>query len=310
MEKFEVDLEFFNLAKILSEQTDDGVNDDYEDVKTRFVEEIWNAKLDSLSELKSKLQHTQSKLEKLKKQSDKIKNKKKLDDIKKDIKETEELISKIKVKIELAEEEINNTNLGLKTNKTDAKYLINIRINRDEVFEYYEIIKKIYSLIHEIEDNTVINIEIYEALREQSTSAPANYTYTINQLNSLVELYDYMNGYMSVEARDHGEILFTDDVGNENEDKLSLGDVYFINKRIDSIVDFIKQKQFTPYETMIYIHNYLTSLKYTDSEGYFTQMVTGPLLKQEIVCAGYASLTKAIPKSPSFMLPSFLIITF
>ena len=291
MEKFEIDLEFFDLAKILSEQAENGVNDDYEMVKTKFAEEIWNAKLDSLSELKAKLENTQRELEEKQKQSTKTKNKKKLAAIKKDIQTIQESITAIKAKINLAEEDIKNTNLGLKANGKDVKYSINIRINRDDVFEYYEIIKKIYSLIHEIEDKTVVNIEIYEALREQTTSAPANYTYTIDQFNSLVELYDHMNGYMSVEAREHGEILFTDDV---SEAKLSLGDVYFINKRIDSIVDFIKQKQFTPYEAMLYIHNYLTSLEYTDSEGYFTQMITGPLLGQEIVCAGYASLTKAI----------------
>ena len=294
MEKFEISLEFFDLAKILSEQKQENIAIDYEEVKTRISEEIWNAKLDSLSELKAKLKYTQDKLEEMQEQIAKIKNKKKLAAIKKSIKATEVAISQIKAEIDQLDMDIENTNSGKRTNKKDINYSINLRINRDEVFEYYEIVKKIYSLLRDLEDKAVVNIEIYEALREQETTAPVNYTYTIEQFNDLVELYNHMNGYKVAEGHEYGDILFTDDVNDRNENKLSLGDVYFINKRIDNIVDFIKQKQFTPYEAMLYIHNYLTALEYNDTESCIAQMITGPLLGQEIVCSGYASLTKAI----------------
>ena len=68
--------------------------------------------------------------------------------------------------------------------------------------------------------------------------------------------------------------------------------IYFINKRITNIVDFIKQKQFTPFEAMIYIHNYVTSLQYTRGDA--SQIIVGALNGQEIVCSGYASIIKAI----------------
>ena len=142
MEKFEISLEFFDLAKILSEQKQENIAIDYEEVKTRISEEIWNAKLDSLSELKAKLKYTQDKLEEMQEQIAKIKNKKKLAAIKKSIKATEVAISQIKAEIDQLDMDIENTNSGKRTNKKDINYSINLRINRDEVFEYYEIVKK------------------------------------------------------------------------------------------------------------------------------------------------------------------------
>ena len=294
MREYEIDIEFNDLARIMSDVGSDGIIDGFnEDIKDRFAEEIWNTKLDYLQQLKNDLSYNRRKLLQNEKLIAGIRNKKKLAIIKKDIEIFKTRLGDIQNKLNLVSTDINNTNKGL---ENDVKCCINLQIDRNEVFEYYEIIKKMYSLLQEMDSDRIINIDIYEDLRAQETTSPVNYTYTIEQFNSLVELYNHMNGYKKTGNRESGEIFFTDDVSSRETPgtRLSLGDVYFINKRITDIVDYIKQKQFTPYEAMIYIHYYLSGLEYFDSEKCFAQMITGPLLGQEIVCSGYASLTKAI----------------
>ena len=143
----------------------------------------------------------------------------------------------------------------------------------------------------------MINIVIFENLNKQDVSAPINYSYTQKEMCDIVELYHDINGYIAKDDQNTINIYFADSTNDEYNSfsKLSLGDTIFVNNRIDAIVKYIKEKEFTPYEAMIYIHNWATGFKYRENiKDLNQQMIVGPIKEFDVVCAGYVSLIKAI----------------
>ena len=62
-------------------------------------------------------------------------------------------------------------------------------------------------------------------------------------------------------------------------------------------MDYIKEGQFTPFEAATFIHQYITTqFAYKENEDYLysPRSLVGVLTSDDIVCVGYASLTKAI----------------
>ena len=180
-------------------------------------------------------------------------------------------------------------------NKPTINFVVNLRVNREDFFKVGDELKEVCDELSKACNCDLINIEIYENLSEQSVSAPINYTYTINEINDIAQIYKRINDNIKKSNCNPVGLYFTDSETQEDlsSSRLSFEDVININQKIDDVVDIIKEKRFTPYETMLYIHNWLTSFEYKN-KGSSSQMIIGPLNGSDIVCAGYVSLTKTI----------------
>lgn len=81
------------------------------------------------------------------------------------------------------------------------------------------------------------------------------------------------------------------------EEAWSLEQVLNANKKIDEVIETIRQNNFTPFEAMACIHYYITShFAYFDDKKNpnNSRSITGVFNSDSIVCVGYANLTKAI----------------
>lgn len=77
----------------------------------------------------------------------------------------------------------------------------------------------------------------------------------------------------------------------------TLKEVFDANQEIDSLVETIKLQQFSPFEAIIFIHHYITNkfqYKENSENPEISRSIVGVLNSDNIVCVGYAELTKAI----------------
>lgn len=75
----------------------------------------------------------------------------------------------------------------------------------------------------------------------------------------------------------------------------TLKDVVKANRDIDRVVNDIKSKNLSPFETMVYIHKYVTSnFAYKEGTMEECRVIPGIFKTGNIVCSGYASVVKAI----------------
>ena len=122
-----------------------------------------------------------------------------------------------------------------------------------------------------------------------------NYTYTkeeldnIGRVDALLKSYNQEGVYFDEESRV---------TSYKNYSKVfTYDDVRYCNDRIEEIVSIIKENDFSPFETMLYIHEYVTNNfeYYDDNKGTQNPRVLPGIFKGEgIVCSGYASIVKAI----------------
>ena len=182
-------------------------------------------------------------------------------------------------------------------------YNVFLRVERQDFFKDSEKLKDASAILSKICGKCKMSIEIFEDLDKQDVSAPISYSYSGDELKKAYKIMGEVNVSCGRRVGDYENLIrvfFRDSATEQNRDsRLSLKDVITINEKIDKVVNVINEKQFTPYEAMIYIHNYLTSFEYTRAikeEANTSRMLVGSLLKESkyIVCSGYASLCKAI----------------
>ncbi len=150
---------------------------------------------------------------------------------------------------------------------------------------------------HYLTCGVFVKILVDEKMRERQNDSISNYIYTneekekINQLNNIIN----KNGsgeirfteYHSVSEDDWSEDIFNN--------AWTLKDVARANKSIDKIVEYIKLNKFSPFETMVFIHDYITStFEYKEGSTESCRVVPGAFKNGDIVCSGYASMVKAI----------------
>lgn len=139
------------------------------------------------------------------------------------------------------------------------------------------------------------------------------YVYSKDEINQIIELNNYlidkgMKEQIVFNECCHG--LYFDWGNNYSIEGWGLNDVIKANREIDRVVSYIKEKNYSPYEAMVYIHIYITSnFQYnnsSDGERRSSILKIPSILNMErsrsiigayngdIVCAGYATLVKAI----------------
>ena len=132
-------------------------------------------------------------------------------------------------------------------------------------------------------------------LKSQSVSGQANYVYSAQEIKTLIELNNKLVSYgmgKQILVDELSEVESCSDIG----DCWKLEEVINANREIDKIVKTIKKCKVSPYETMIYIHKYLTAnFAYKDDDMTKAAFIVGAFSQdKDIVCSGYSSLTKAI----------------
>ena len=143
------------------------------------------------------------------------------------------------------------------------------------------------------EEGKQVKFVICQDMLSQDNTDRINYTYTKDELSMLWELDNYIT--------DHGGkgVLFREFLEIEKEEDLesawTLKEVMAVNNNIDRIVNVIKNNEFSPFETMIFLHKYFTShFFYNKGELEESRILPGIYFNTKIVCSGYASLLKAV----------------
>lgn len=183
-------------------------------------------------------------------------------------------------------------------NQHNNQYVLNMKISRKDFFtKQSEVLSVFQRLVLESESKNLmflhkfnkINIEITEDLKEnlsedELSNTPVHFSYSQEEFDVITNFYSKVKntGFM-------GSVNFSN-----NFTKATLQEVSDVNGQIDLVVNNIKSNQFTPFEAMTYIHNYIQDhCKYRgiDSRSYsILKAVSGePASKAELT-----SLTKAI----------------
>ena len=114
--------------------------------------------------------------------------------------------------------------------------------------------------------------------------------FSVQMINNLIALNSYLVNNGAEPLR-----FMEDPIHAENA--WTLSQVVGANEEISAVVDTIKLQQFSPFEAMAFIHHYITNqFPYNENRDnpYMPRSIIGALNSNDIVCVGYARLTKAI----------------
>ena len=121
-----------------------------------------------------------------------------------------------------------------------------------------------------------------------------DYIFSAEDLQRLVDLNNYL-AERGMKAPVHINELNRFVAKDEFNDGWSINDVVVANQKIDEVVAFIKHKQYSPFEAMLFIHNYVThKFQYKDGKLEECRVLPGIFKSGKIVCSGYASFVKAV----------------
>ncbi len=152
-------------------------------------------------------------------------------------------------------------------------------------------------LEHYLESGKFVKVLIDEKMSDKENEARANYIYTPEEKKQIIKLHKLINEKGSGEIRFREFTSVSEDYGDEYHFNTAwtLEDVSRANKSLDSIVEYIKLSEFSPFETMVFIHDYITStFQYKEGGIESSRVIPGAFKNGEIVCSGYASMVKAI----------------
>lgn len=176
-----------------------------------------------------------------------------------------------------------------------------LAVSKKEFFSKKEEIKAY--LIHLIEQGEDVGLVIDGADSNKNVKGrPIEYYYSKEEILEICEVNDYLKSKGMAEDIHFSE-FFTLKKDSEFEESWSLEKVIKANSEIDKVVQFIKENNLSPYETMVYIHKYVTNrFSYSNKERRMglerykedTRNIVYAFEFEEVCCCGFASLIKAI----------------
>ena len=142
-----------------------------------------------------------------------------------------------------------------------------------------------------------IRVLINDPMIEKANDTQVNYLYSSQEMQDIIELNNHltylgMNDQIRFDEYRYMSIISSRDF----ETCWTVDDVIQANSKIDKIVEKIKEKKISPFETMVFIHKLVTQ-RFEYKEGTNAEscrVLPGIFKNQEIVCSGYASMVKAI----------------
>lgn len=178
-----------------------------------------------------------------------------------------------------------------------------IAVSAKDVFLFKKKIKKMVSKL--VKQKRKVNVVI----DGNATYKPLNgmerieYTFEPLELSKLIEFNDDLLRRGMSGSIKFNEFYLTE----EYADLETCWDLYSVvkaNAEIDGVVDKIKELKLSPYETMVYIHKYLTqnydyghcyeSDKLWNRISENNRSIVAAIKNKQTVCSGFASMTKAI----------------
>ena len=167
----------------------------------------------------------------------------------------------------------------------------NVSINMDNIGESdfdYSIIDKMIDYAKQLK--MPLRVFITGSTKYGNESESIKMSFSQTALDNLIELNNYLVD------RDEDGLFFMEDVYSP-ENAWSFEEVITANSQVEAIVEYIKNQEFTPFEASTFIHWYITTqFAYRENEDdpFSPRSLVGVLTSDDIVCVGYASLTKAI----------------
>ncbi len=199
------------------------------------------------------------------------------------------------LKYEYIVKELNELKEEYKNIENEYHFVINAKdIKRNS--KALKTLKEIASKL--LKEGKDVDIVISKTMESASNKDRANYIYTDEELEILNELNDNLVKLGMKKSIGIDEASLKEKVSREKA--WDFEDVLKANSEIDKVVNTILSSQLTPFEAMLYIHNYATQFKYVDSErikGYSmeeSRVIVGFYKNNKIVCSGYASIVKSI----------------
>ncbi len=166
-------------------------------------------------------------------------------------------------------------------------------LNKEVLFNNFEKIKTFVQILsHDGKIRLIVDGNVNEA---DSNDKP--YIYTQQETKQLVELNNFLAETKNVKMYFCDEIV--DEYLSYNSEKslLNLHQVIEANEKLNDVVEEIKRLELTPYETMLYIHEYVANIV-GSGNGHLDRntsaTIMGAYTGEGLVCAGRSSLTKAI----------------
>ncbi len=157
-------------------------------------------------------------------------------------------------------------------------------------------LEQLKTLAHQAKNmGYTIHIIVEQNMHTLTPQDPEIYTYTPQEMRVLIDFSNQLS-----ELNIKNPIRFSELTIFSKEsllsEKFTINDVIKANSNIDQIVERIKSLKLTPFETMLYIHTYITrTFLYKENFGVEkSRSITGIYKDNSIVCSGYATLTKAI----------------
>lgn len=137
-------------------------------------------------------------------------------------------------------------------------------------------------------------ITMDHAMTESSNDSQADYLYTSEEMEVLVDLNNRLLG-LGMEQYIRVNELTKCTTAADFRDAWSIKDVLDANTQIDHIVSFLQKANYSPFEKMLFIHAYVThNYEYNDGSLEECRVLPGIVKNKKIVCSGYASFIKAI----------------
>ncbi len=172
----------------------------------------------------------------------------------------------------------------------ESSYIFSLtkdNINPTNILYFKKFAKKLW------QEGRDVKFVICQDMLTQDNKDRINYTYTKEELDLLFELDSYI--------KEHGGkgVLFREFLEIDNEEDLkdawTLHQVISVNNNIDRLVNVIKKNNYSPFETMVFLHKYFTThFFYNKGELEESRILPGIYFNAKIVCSGYASLLKAV----------------
>ena len=173
-------------------------------------------------------------------------------------------------------------------------------VQRQAFFEDIDKIKDHLGRLAENGYDVCLVIDAKDSYKEVK-SRRIEYQYTPEEMDKIIDTNEYLKSKGMKQDIRFSEFKFVNRE-DEFESSWELGKVIRANNEIEKIVDYIKEKKFSPFETMVYIHKYIgDNFSYTDEDTYKnikkseeTRNIVYAYENSHIVCCGFASLVKAI----------------
>lgn len=182
----------------------------------------------------------------------------------------------------------------VKKGEKDLSQVIDVYLalnKRDIISSKFDIIYEVAKVTSENGHKVIVCID--DDIKSLSNDMPVSYYYTNEEMKRLTRLND-----MLVESGQE-ELIFNEFSSYEHEKDLkyywTFRQVKLADEKLNKVVDYVKQNNYSPFEAFLFFHKFVTErFKYKEGGMESERVIVGAFNNEEINCAGFASMIKAL----------------